>query len=440
MSPELILAIKERIAAGQTKEVIKDTVLQMGHQEVVFESAYSQATSSLGEAAPTNIPVPPAALPSAYELLENSLAFIFKRVDIVFLLLVPSLLLFALTYASDHVFEPQLLTAAIDAFLVVGVLVYVVALFTVMYMVIAPSHIPTCSDALQWVRQNLLSLLWVSVLMMFVLVGGFALFIIPGIVLSLTLYFSQYALVIEDQKGMLALSRSRDLVRGRLSVVAVKLIAFTFYVFAPLFLIFIAISLATSMQPFSGMFSLAGGIAVEVASTLVTIIGMHAMSRLYRSLQVGRPLITDTPSSKNVRYWFLAFIGVVAIGGLIAMAVYFESDITETLTPDTTSLRSELHTAAMTAQIYATAHNNSYKGVCEVLRTEVTSADYIECNDSETQWAILGETWEESWCADTKTASKLVQTPLEDRLTCLTLPTKQTIETVSTTTDPKTNE
>ena len=44
MSEELIVAIRERIAAGQTKEEIIQAVLAMGHTKEVAEAAYVLAT------------------------------------------------------------------------------------------------------------------------------------------------------------------------------------------------------------------------------------------------------------------------------------------------------------------------------------------------------------------------------------------------------------
>ncbi len=50
--------------------------------------------------------------------------------------------------------------------------------------------------------------------MTLVVVGGYVLLLIPGIILSLVLIFSRFAYVKEGKKGLSALLRSRDLVKG----------------------------------------------------------------------------------------------------------------------------------------------------------------------------------------------------------------------------------
>ncbi len=59
------------------------------------------------------------------------------------------------------------------------------------------------------------SLLWVSLIAGFVLIGGTYLFVIPGLVVGLMLAFAEYVALDEGKKGMDALMRSRELVKGR---------------------------------------------------------------------------------------------------------------------------------------------------------------------------------------------------------------------------------
>lgn len=443
MSPELIKAIRDRIVAGQNKDEIKTSVLSMGHTEVVFDSAYTLALHDLEKLVSTVAvaPVAPAELPSAYELLENALAFVFKRLDIVLLVLVPGLVFFALTYIGGRVSEPQLLSSAIDAFSFIAFLIYMMAIFSAMYMVSGGDKAVTYTEGLLWAKRNILSIFWISILMLLVIIGGFALFIIPGIILSLTLYFSQYALILENQKGTAALARSRDLVRGRFFAVALKLAAFTFYILAPFFLAIVVIVLLTTTQPAWMKFSLIGEIGIEIISALVTIVGVHAMSRLYLALLVGRPLAEVSKVRSGV-YWFLALLGVAAIGLLVAVAMQFAPDLDEKIMGNSYAVQSEIQTMTIAATSYALDHDGSFAGVCDTLRKQTVSADSVECNDSETQWAVLGMVGEDRWCADTTTTGKQVNSALEDRLTCLNLPEKQPLEVSkeTATTTPATTE
>lgn len=61
---------------------------------------------------------------------------------------------------------------------------------------------------------KILSFIWISFLLSFIILGGLFLFVIPGIILSVWFGFSIYVLVSEDLRGMNALLRSKQLVNG----------------------------------------------------------------------------------------------------------------------------------------------------------------------------------------------------------------------------------
>lgn len=56
--------------------------------------------------------------------------------------------------------------------------------------------------------------IWLAILVMVAVAGGFILLIVPGIILAIGFMFTNYALVVEDKRGMQALLRSRQYVRG----------------------------------------------------------------------------------------------------------------------------------------------------------------------------------------------------------------------------------
>jgi len=67
-------------------------------------------------------------------------------------------------------------------------------------------------------------LIWVGLLAGFVGAGGFLLFVIPGIVFTVWFCFAQFVLVREDLRGMDALLKSREYVRGKGGKVALRLL------------------------------------------------------------------------------------------------------------------------------------------------------------------------------------------------------------------------
>ena len=79
----------------------------------------------------------------------------------------------------------------------------------------------------------LLSFFWISLLVGCVIVGGYLLFIIPGIIFSVWFSFALYAARADGVRGMDALMRSKEYVRGQwgkvfLSVLLLMLFAFVF--------------------------------------------------------------------------------------------------------------------------------------------------------------------------------------------------------------------
>jgi hypothetical protein len=180
-------------------------------------------------------------------------------------------------------------------------------------------------------------------------------------------------------------------------------------------------------------------IGSEFLSALFAVMSAHAIGQLYRALQIGRPLAVVT-KLRRAMYWALFALGIVFIGVVVALVLFFQSFLPDPVMGETTALRSEIQSMSLSAKIYALEHNGSFVGVCDTLRARITSADTVECNDSETNWAMQAESNSERWCADDATMGKLVQTPLDGRLSCLVLPDRQPLQTpteVSTSTSSK---
>ena len=80
------------------------------------------------------------------------------------------------------------------------------------------------SEALEKGSGIILPLIWVSVLTGFIIGGGFMLCIIPGIIFMVWFFFAQFILVEEDTRGMNAILKSREYVRGEWFNVALRLL------------------------------------------------------------------------------------------------------------------------------------------------------------------------------------------------------------------------
>ncbi len=109
-------------------------------------------------------------------------------------------------------------------------------------------------EAFRRSKTKLVSYFWISLLACFVVLGGFFLFIIPGIIVAVSVTFAIYVLLTDDVRGMDALVRSREYVRGRWGSVFWRFFVAIVVIFAVSFLAqFIAA--ITGSEVFVGIFS-----------------------------------------------------------------------------------------------------------------------------------------------------------------------------------------
>ncbi len=82
----------------------------------------------------------------------------------------------------------------------------------------------TLENALSRGKGLILPLAWVFLLIGFIVTGGYLLFIIPGILFTVWFFFAQFVLTGEGVRGMEALLKSREYVRGQWVDVALRLL------------------------------------------------------------------------------------------------------------------------------------------------------------------------------------------------------------------------
>lgn len=80
-------------------------------------------------------------------------------------------------------------------------------------------------EAFKRARPKIHSMFWLSALTTFLITGGYCLFIIPGLVFQVWFFFAPFVLILEDTRGMNALMKSREYVRGRWFKTAWRLLA-----------------------------------------------------------------------------------------------------------------------------------------------------------------------------------------------------------------------
>ncbi len=85
------------------------------------------------------------------------------------------------------------------------------------------------SQAFAFAWEKLGTYWWIAFLVGFLFLGGFMLFFIPGLLFSVWFSFVYYVMVAEDEKGMTALLKSREYVKGRVWSVVWRFIVLYFF-------------------------------------------------------------------------------------------------------------------------------------------------------------------------------------------------------------------
>ena len=132
----------------------------------------------------------------------------------LFLVLVP----FVIPFLSSLLFS---LLPSFSKSLILLVLIYLVRIIisiwfgvSLLYAIKERENKMGIGKSLEWGLSNFRSYVWVSFLVLIITIGGFILFIVPGIIFTVWYSLSVYVFVYENKKGMDALKRSKELISG----------------------------------------------------------------------------------------------------------------------------------------------------------------------------------------------------------------------------------
>jgi len=324
MSPELIDAVTARIKTGHSKETIYAELRQAGYTDDVLDKVWAQATEKVldtvwsltpdqQQASPQS---PSTAVPTVGELLSGGFSFIIKNPALALLLTVVSIgyASFAAIYGLiTPSTEYQVVISSVGSGILF--LVYLLVMFAVLYVI---SHSlerkVTFSEAFTWTGQHVWGLAWVTLLMTAVMIGGYLFLIIPGIILSVILLFSQFAYITEGKKGFAALMRSRDLVKSApwpivRAYILVILLLLAFY-----FIALLAVGLVSLFFD-SELFVLVLG---QVLGTIGSLVLFHVTMRLYKN-RIRVVPAEPVPTKPKGVFLYIAF-GV--IGAIVGIALF----------------------------------------------------------------------------------------------------------------------
>ena len=166
--------------------------------------------------------------------------------------------------------------------------------------------------------------IWVGILTGLAMAGGFLLFFVPGVIISLLLTFTLYILIIENLHGVNALIKSWHYVKGSLWELICKVAFFaviSLVVFTILGIIsapFSKLSISPVTQKAIYTQPLSFQILIEIISTfLITPLGFIYTLFVYRALSSVKPeMSTERAASikkKIIIFWIIGAIAIILL-------------------------------------------------------------------------------------------------------------------------------
>lgn len=420
MTEELVKAIRERITAGQTKKEIIDAVRAMGHTEEVAYAAFTLAEhdQTINKEAPLRL--------SARSLFVSGWHFVKRHPRLTAVSAIPLIIEVFLTAARNNEFGTiggYPIAAALIIASVVAALAYVALLMVILMRVTKPDIPLSPETAWTFIKQHFISLCVIYLFSGLMILGGLALFLLPGLAVMISITFAQYVYVHEGKRGLSALLASSALVRGRFWHVVYKILAFIFLSFLPMLVLTIMFAIVEAIYE-STATTLVTESLLQIVAAALTVINLHAMNSVYQKLK-EHDLNQPGKLFPKARYIFMMVFGLLAIVAIGLAVAFAESlDFLDELPAIETAsgVQAQVSATAVLADRYFIDSNQSYEGVCESLKNSVTESTDVQCNDSGEAWALTATDSDGTmWCADKGTLAKQIQMPLDTRTECFAL-------------------
>lgn len=214
---------------------------------------------------------------------------------------------------------------------VVGLIVMnILSQIALIYAAISRDRRVGVGEAYSFATGKLFPYLWVVILLAIIIGGGMNFFIVPGILFAIWFAFANFVVVGEDSRGMSALLRSREYVRGKGWAVLWRFIAFIIILIIAGLIIFVGIYLVggviTSLikspiiQLLIGLILMLGSfIGVFVAQLIVTALFIIYSGQIYEHLRACYTSSEkiSTGSQKT------AFMAIGILGWIIPFFIFF---------------------------------------------------------------------------------------------------------------------
>ena len=235
-----------------------------------------------------------------------------KFVDLVEIIAVPMLIL-GIGSGMIEVRHHPLIEALGLLMVLIGV---IVSIFASPALIFSIDRGGECKESYRKALPLFWPMVWMSILSAFAMLGGFIVFVIPGIFIMGAIIFSCFVLVLENRHGMDSLARSKEYVKGRWWGVFGRYLAFVI----PLLIIFL---LVRTIAYFIFGAALGTFIYYVIAACLTPLMEVY-LYVIYKNLVALKPeLAGDGKKSENGFLMASAIIGLVVPAIILVLVVFF---------------------------------------------------------------------------------------------------------------------
>lgn len=383
---QLLEYVKQQLKEGVSREQIKNLLLVNNWQEADINAAFNVIASNTAPTPESQTPQQlTGALPGATALLSQAWS-LYKQRFVTFLgiTIVPTFVFMALVAMLTSIgsekgkifLAEKLAGSSIEALLLMlGALVLFLFATTfisqswgqtsLLFAIKDSSEEIGVWEAYRRGWHKLYSYWWITLLMGFIVLGGFFLFIIPGIIFAVWFSMAMFILIAEDLKGMNALLKSREYVKGRwgdvlwrlffVSIFSLILSAASTYVFKSLDV------------PFGEM------VGSFVLTILMTPLIMTYLFLLYSNLKDTRVVSFAPTGGQKAAFISVGILGALIIPAIIAFVISSNLSVARTRSND--SIRqSDIGKIQVALEFYYNDHSNTYPSTLNELPQEYLSS------------------------------------------------------------------
>lgn len=339
VTPELLNYIKTQRQAGVVDDAIRGTLTVGGWRAEDVDEAFRSLSGT-----PTSISAPSSSAPiGASELLKQSWTLYRQRFwTFVGILAIPMAFIFILAmliggsaalvgmFSSSALVKTTGLVALIAAIVVVVCIAIVLGIWGQIALLIAirdNAEAIGIRTAYQRARPFIGGYFWISLIVGLISIGGFLLLIVPGIIFAVWFSFATVIFVVENERGMNALLKSKAYVQGRWGYTFWRqLVVGVIYVIISLLisgLVGLLAWLGGSVAGPAGQ-SIMGGLSTIIQNVISIFIAPFIPIYIYLLYQNLRSLKgeVNVTSARRAPYIIVAVLGLLIIPALLATLAF----------------------------------------------------------------------------------------------------------------------